>query len=521
LLFKSDDARIKQFQVILDTLRAEARMNNLSQLIDKIFIHTKIDSLFGAMHDGDMRIENLQAFCRIANQFEANGQADLMSFLDYLSAMEERGLSATEEPASAGAVTIMSIHKSKGLEFPVVFLCGLSKGFNLEDSKAQVLCDSDLGLGLCCVDMENRVRYPTIAKRAIAAKMQAQTVSEEMRVLYVAMTRARDRLIMTYASKYLERELSETCDCLDMCNPLLLTTDVCSCGEWILQSALRRMDAGAFFAVAGTPDCVAISEKPWLIRLVKEMEHSGTVEIAAQMNPALPAYVAPLMRKMLAYQYPYNSATKIPSKQTATQLKGRYKDQEAAEGTGSTEHKKRKWRKPSFIKGQADPRVYGSALHAVMQYICYHVCTDAEAVEKEVRRLADEGFITSEQCELADIGAISDFFATDIGKKLRQAENVLREFKFSIMDDGKHYDSEMDNEFVLLQGVVDCALIEDDGITIIDFKSDRVTEETVSASVELYRQQVLAYAYAMERIYQKPVKDVLLYYFSLKQFIAV
>ena len=521
VLDQSDNPRIKDFISTLDILRTESRMCSLSQLLDKIFIHTKMDSLFGAMQDGDLRKENLHAFCRIATQFESNGQADLLRFLEYLTVMETRGLSITEEPSNVGAVTVMSIHKSKGLEFPVVFLCGLSKTFNLEDTKGQVLCDSELGLGLCCVDMDNRVRYPTIAKRAIAAKMQAETISEEMRVLYVAMTRARDRLIMTYASKYLERELRDICDRMDMSRQLLLTSDVSCCGEWVLQSALRREEAGAFFAVAGTPDVRALTTTPWRIMYIDKTSDIATFIATPQIVPAMPQEAVTLIRESLAYRYPYLAATEMPSKQTATQLKGRYKDQEAADGTADYKHIIRNWRKPSFVNGQAEGKTYGSALHAVMQYIRFAACSDLDAVKNEICRLADEGFITQEQKDLADSRAIADFFTTEIGKKLQQSEHVLREFKFSILDDGNHYNADVKGEYVLLQGVVDCAMIEEDGITVIDFKSDRVTEETVGASAERYRTQIQAYAHAMERIYQKPIKQVLLYFFKLKQFIAI
>ena len=145
--------------------------------------------------------ENLQAFCRLAEDYERNGHKDLGQFLDYLQALEEKGVTAPAQEGSSGAVTIMSIHKSKGLEFPVVFLCGLSRSFNQESARDQVLCHKELGLGLSWVNTDQRVRYPTIAKRAIAAKIVDSTISEEMRVLYVAMTRAKDRLIMTYAQK--------------------------------------------------------------------------------------------------------------------------------------------------------------------------------------------------------------------------------------------------------------------------------------------------------------------------------
>ena len=186
---------------------------------------TRMDSIYAAMEDGVERSANLQAFFKIAVEFESSSGRDLEQFLENLEAMEEAGLSGPEL-SPGGAVTIMSIHKSKGLEFPVVFLCGLARSFNRENLRAQVLCDRELGLGMSAVDRHNRVRYPTIAKRAIVAKATDESLSEELRVLYVAMTRARDRLIMTYGAKTPEKELQKFARQLDVSGAGLLSSEV-------------------------------------------------------------------------------------------------------------------------------------------------------------------------------------------------------------------------------------------------------------------------------------------------------
>jgi ATP-dependent helicase/nuclease subunit A len=156
-----------------------------------------------------------------------------------------------------------------------------------------------------------------------------------------------------------------------------------------------------------------------------------------------------------------------------------------------------------------------------MQYLCYSACKDVLGVDKELRRLADAGFITEEEVKLVAPGKIAAFFGTEIGNKLLKSENVLREFKFSILDDAAGYDPEVNGEQILLQGVVDCAIIDDDGITVIDFKTDRVTEETLPTVAQHYRPQVTAYAEALKRIYQKPIKEVALYFFEAEQFVMM
>ena len=156
-----------------------------------------------------------------------------------------------------------------------------------------------------------------------------------------------------------------------------------------------------------------------------------------------------------------------------------------------------------------------------MQYIRYENCTDENGVQQEITRLAQENFITQEQAQMVDCQQIAAFFATPIGKQLVHHPNVLREFKFSILDDATYYDPALVGEEIFLQGVVDCAMVDEDGITVIDFKTDYVTEETLPEKTAYYRPQVEAYAGAMHRIYQLPIKESWLYFFRLNRFVKV
>lgn len=157
-------------------------------------------------------------------------------------------------------------------------------------------------------------------------------------------------------------------------------------------------------------------------------------------------------------------------------------------------------------------------MHAALQYLKYENCADSQAVSAEIQRLVTEGFLTAEQGELVNSEKLAKFFQTEPGKKLRAGTPFLREFKFSILDDGRHYAEGLAGEQVLLQGVVDCALLEPEGITVIDFKTDRVTESTITSAVNRYRLQVQTYADALSRIYETPVIKQLLYFFSMDSF---
>lgn len=519
-LGKWDTDKARSFLDILQKLRKAARLQPLTQLLETVFYQTRIDSIYGAMTGGESRKKNLQTFCSLAADYEAVGRRDLSQFLRSLEILSEKGLIASEEQGAAGAVTLMSIHKSKGLEFPVVFVCGLSREFNRESVRAQVLCDKSLGLGLTAVDEKNRVRFPTIAKRAIAVKMAAESLSEEMRVLYVALTRARDKLIMTYAASDLESDLRETALRMDVGSRELVTRDAVCPGQWVLMAALQRTEAGALFALGEKPQNTSPGEPAWHIEVTGAPEAADVV-LTESSAASLPEDAVRAIGQGLSFRYAHEAATRSPSKQTATQRKGREKDAEAAEFAQLPKKTVRNWRSPSFVAVKPEATAFGTAMHQCLQYIRYAACTDENGVKQEVYRLVQEQFLSQEQADMVDCGKIAAFFATDLGQKLRRSENVLREFKFSILDDGRNYDPALAGEQILLQGVVDCALIEEDGITVVDFKTDRVTEQTLPERAAHYRPQVLAYASALERIYQKPVRETLLYFFHMDRLVSI
>lgn len=515
--------RVNKFLELFAQFRHEARVKPLSELLETIYVKTRIDSIFGTMDGGAERAANLETFYQIAVDFEAGGNRDLGRFLEYLDSMESKGLLNGAEPSSDGCVTIMSIHKSKGLEFPVVFLCGLSHGFNKESARAQVLCDKELCIGTATADANRRVRYPTISKRGVLAKMQADALSEELRILYVAMTRAKDRLIMTYASKNLRGDIQELVSRMNMgCEDLLIQEADCL-GTWVLLATLKRTEAGSLFALGGYPAKTHVYEHPWRIEVVQAEPIEG-VTASQERTVGLEEEWIRRIEQGLCFQYSHPQATKAPSKQTATQRKGRIKDREAAENAQEPKPVYRTWRKPSFVDPaslETGSIAYGNAIHKALEYIEYQKCDSQEAIRKQLDNLVLQNRLTAEQAKLVDCSALVKFFESPVGQQLRKADHILREFKFSILDDGASYDADLEDEKILLQGVVDCAILEEDGITVIDFKTDRVTETSLDHAVQHYRYQVEAYADAVSRIFEKPVKRAVLYFFRLNQFVDI
>lgn len=518
-LCQSDLEKARAFTEVLSQLRTYNRMHTLPELMEQIYLLTGADVVYGAMPDGQERSANLRDFYRFVVRFSATPSADLQGLLDYIQQCEGDGLGVSRQAGTDGSIQITSIHKSKGLEYPVVFLCGLSRSFNMQSSNGTILCDPELGLGLSCVDNTTRIRYPSIANRAISRKTRADSISEELRVLYVAMTRPKDRLIMTYAQSGMPEKLEKLSASIDLAPKQMLLSRANCLGSWVLFTAMQRTEAGQLFAQGGKPEHTLPGALPWKIKYHEATAVDEPIELKTldEADP-LDERVVQNIRTALSFRYPHLAATTVPSKQTATQKKGRLKDQEVAENAAMDRHSVRQWRKLNTSLSRAAATEYGNAVHAAMQHINFSQCTDTARIQEELARLVDTGLLKAEQLQKLNVDAFAAFFDSPLGRQICAGKNVLREFKFSLLDDAAQYAPGVSGEKVLLQGVVDCALIEDDGITVVDFKTDKVTEDTVDIRAESYREQIQTYADALGRIFKLPVKKSFLYFFALRKF---
>lgn len=522
-LMLSQPETYESFLTPFQQLRKEAAWLPIHMLVDSIFYQTGLDSVFSAMADGVQRRKNLMAFRSAAVLFEANGIRSLTNFLAYL---EELRAGGGQLPVPQGdgqdAVTIMSVHKSKGLEFPVVFLCDLSRQFNMQDLKEAILVDDQLAVGCNRIDHQQCVRYPTLAKKSIERKKRQEAISEELRILYVAMTRPKDMLVMTYYSKRLIKEL----ETLNSQLTIPLSDDVCASvnnpGKWILLTALCRTEAGALLVPVGGNAVCQVSEIPWDIEL-----HDLTGENAVEVDAAVskPEQLGPAgeqTAQLLQFDYPYRSHSLLPSKITATQLKGRSVDQEAAEGAVELHRKAAySFRTPEFLpQEQLTAAQRGTATHLFLQFADFKKCTTRSDVEEELHRMQLHAFLTPQQAEAVRVDQIITLFRSELGQWLLSAQEIQREFKFSILMDAGALNQDAAGEEILLQGVVDCFVIEPEGITIVDFKTDRISGN-LQERAAYYTPQLEAYGKALERIYGLPIRQKLLYFFSAGKAIAV
>lgn len=530
-LLLSDSPKVKTFLSTLDKLRREARMNPLTALLENCFALTRLDSVYAAMPGGEAKAANIQTFYQLAADFESGNLKDLGQFLDFLDAMEEKGLiSAALSPA--GCVTIMSIHKSKGLEFPVVILAGLARRLNREDMQKPMLFHPKLGVGPKGLDRERMVEFTTLARKAVARQLEGEMMAEELRLLYVAVTRAKEKLILSCALTGGARELQRLAGdagCPVEPQALLATQSV---GQWVLLCALARPDGEALRRAA---ECyVDVTAAPcgpaWDIRWVDggPLFQAPGRRSSRQEGPEADLAAADRgLAERLAWTYPHAADADIPSKLTATQLKGRALDEEVREGAGpATEPSAAPapFGRPRFAAEELGLTAAqkGTALHLVMQYLDFERAGTREGAAEEIRRLVDRALLTPEQGEAADPARIAAFFASDLGRELMASTSLHREYKFSILVPAADYYAQAGaGEKVLLQGVVDCWFETLEGITVVDFKTDRVTEQTVLARAKEYRPQLMAYSRALEEVTGRRVVRRVLWFFRLDRAVEV
>ena len=505
---------------LLSELRELAAEEGSHRLLWHIYGRLDVPAVFAALPDGERRRANLMALYDEAARFESGGHRGLMAFLLHLSRMAENGIPVPVPGGEGGGVRILSIHRSKGLEFPVVLLCGLDRQFNEANAKATVLFHPELGLGPKRVDRGRGLRYTTAARDALALRLRRELRSEELRLLYVAMTRAREKLILTAA-------LSEGTSILDRLgeslpiSPLSLEQQQ-SVGAWVLLHALTRPEGEGLRALAGLAEMdqgTRPTGPAWDICWVDgtALGEEGRAEgIYTDLPREAPCDDGLAAR--LAWTYPHMAAASLPSKLTATQIKGRALDREAAEDAAPPTRPGQPITRPSFIAEERGltPAQRGTALHLAMQYLPLDGDGSPETVAAELDRLTEQGFLTSLQRGAVEPERLSAFLTSPLGRAMAAAgEKCRREFKFSVLDSALNYFPDGKGEEVLLQGVIDAWFEGEDGtVTVVDFKSDRVRPGGEGARAEEYRPQLNAYSLALSAILGKPVNRQVLWFFA-------
>lgn len=518
----------RAFLAELDRLRLGAGDFSSHRLLWEIYERTNLLGIFGAMPDGQERQGNLLTLYELARRFEESGHRGLFGFLAHLSRLKDMGMRIVppQTPGEGGGVSILSIHRSKGLEFPIVFVCGLERRFNRDDLKKPVLFHPKLGVGPKALDRERMIEYATLPRLAVAKQLESEMMAEELRLLYVAMTRAKEKLVLTYALSTGTGELRTlSADAGSPVEPQALLA--CSCvGQWVLLSAMSRPEASVLRESAGL-----ISEEPracsfsseWDIRLTGGAAFEAPPkrrERAEEAETGEAPEDGELIRR-LTWVNPNKILAEIPSKLTATQLKGRFMDEEAAqEAEAPKPRPPMSFHRPRFAAEELGLTAAqkGTALHLALQYMDFAKTSSAAEINEEIGSLAAKALLSPQQAEAISAEKLLAFFASKLGREILNARDLRREFKFSILvPAADYYPGAGGEERILLQGVIDCWFERADGLTVLDFKTDRVTEETVMERAEEYRPQLAAYGRALEEITGKRTARRILWFFALNR----
>ena len=516
LLDEGEDTQA--FLWTLSQLRDAARDETVDELLWHIYDVCHCMAVFGAMPGGQTRKDDLVAFYTYARQMAGTGKKSVFEFVTHLRTLLENGSAPDlSTRQSAGGVQIMSIHRSKGLEFPVVFLCDLSKRFDPRDTQKPVLVHPELGLGVECVDLDRRIRYDTVSKTAVSLRLRRESRSEEMRILYVAMTRAREKMIAVDCMRGGRKRISDLACVAGVPTPPEAVAAGRCLGDWLLLPLLCTAQGEKLcrWAEVSAPPAMMPEDGCWQVYLWE----NPTVPVSAPHSADGVVTDLPGVRAFdpapLEWTYEHAGAAVTPGKVTATQLKGRAIDEELAEGA-PTRQRAVLFEKPKFLRETTGLTAAerGTAVHAVMQYIDFRTPPTASAVADEVERLRERRLLSAQQAAAVDCAMVARFLASPLADRIRGAQKVWREYRFALLTDAAIYDGAAAGEELLLQGVVDCAFETPDGrLVVVDFKTDRMPPAEQLQRAERYRPQLEAYALALGRVLEKEVAEKVLYFF--------
>ncbi len=538
---REGDGKCAAFLQQLQELRFDAGDRSCRQMVWHIYERTNLLGIYGAIDAGEelevraraaQRQANLLALYDLAGQMEDAGCRTLFQFLLRLQKLQERGVKletrGTEQKKDG--VSLLTVHKSKGLEKPVVFVCGLSRNFNRRDTMAPVLFHPVLGVGPRGLDGERMISYDTLARTAVARRLDMERMSEEMRLLYVAMTRAKEKLILTMTLKDGMKTLSGMSRFAGWpLSPAVLSRRR-SLGEWVLLHLLSRPESAGLRAEAGLPPPPEPPENlgpPWEIRFVDgitaRLERPPVETVRSSADAGTDSIRVQELQEKFTWQYPRTREEDIPSALTVTQLKGRVLDVEAAEGGVpllDESYKEVVLSRPDFVACHRGltPMQRGSAIHLAMQYVDLKGDLSVQGLKLQVQKLVQDGFLSPLQAQTVSVARMAAFFRSRTGREMLKAEEVRREFKFSLMVPAERFYPDLEpGEEIYLQGVADLWFGDSSGITVVDFKTDSIQRGEEKTCADRYASQLLAYSDALSVILQRPVKHRILWFFATGQ----
>ncbi len=532
-------SKLQAFIDRLSTWKEEARFKDMDEFIWHLLLATKYYYYVGAMPGGAQRQANLRILLERANQYQSTSLKGLFHFIKFVDKLQagssDMGM-AKILGENENVVRIMSIHKSKGLEFPVVILAGLGRGFNTMDTKASVLFHKDLGLGPVYVNPDLRITRDTIARIALKNRIKMESLAEEMRILYVACTRPRDKLILIGSVRDLSRRVKRWSKGV---SPFQLARGLCHL-DWIAPVVMchpdgdKLRDLDPMFFDTGA---VCQFDYQWQVKIINRSEKNHAaqnrqeeINLDAMLHEHLLNVNSPEQEVIwgrLNWNYLYPEAVKIPSKVSVSQVKNLQ-----AHGLKSLALTAVSMAvQPQFMlaaaPGSGTPSFSGADKGTIMHFMMQHldlsrVNSEAE-IDEQIREMVSRELLREEEAAVVDSSRIRRFFNSPLGQRVLKADRVYREVPFNLVYKAASIFADLENcdEELLLQGVIDLYFQEGEELVLVDYKTDRITSANRVELIEKYRVQIILYKTALEKILGRTVKASYLYLFDCDEAVAI
>jgi ATP-dependent helicase/nuclease subunit A len=539
----------EKIRIFYDTLkewRTMARQGSLADLIWQLYRETSYYDFVGGLPGGKQRQANLRALYDRARQYEQTSFRGLFRFLRFIERMIERGddLGAARALGEQeDVVRIMTIHSSKGLEFPVVFIAGMSRNFNMQDIRKAYMLDKEYGFAAKYINVDKRISYPSLPQLAFKRKKKMEMLAEEMRVLYVALTRAKEKLYLIGSLKDADKIIDQWNDTASNSNWLLKDYERASAGsylDWIGPALIRHQDCSELRRNESSlqiPVEIHCHPSDWKITIINaedikaealistndENDHLLKVKSSEPIGANTPFKEE--IKDRLMWEYTYPDAATHRSKQSVSELKRGRELMDEQSGTDIVRgFKKEILKRPKFMQEKSlSPAERGTAMHMVMQHVDFSKEITADTIKQQVEWMVGKELLTPEQALVIDANLIAQFFSSDLGKRYFHAHKLNREIPFTLSLPAKDvYPLWRDEEeLIFVQGVIDCVFEDEQGLVLIDYKTDGITDRFKGGFAqakpileERYKMQIELYTKAIETIWKRKVDERYLFFFD-------
>lgn len=512
--------KIRFFLEDIQLWRRKMTYTSVGDLLWEIMEESGYRSYVAAMPGGTQRLANLEMLLVKAKAFESTSYKGIFHFVRYVEQLKKYNIDFGEAgifDESMDAVQLMSIHKSKGLEFPVVFVAGTSKSFNMQDARGQMTIHPEWGIGMDAIDLKRRTKCPTLVKKFIQLETKMETLGEELRILYVAMTRAKEKLILTGVSKKLEKELEQRNQWEIL--PFTIRSRAGSYLDWILPAVCGANASPFTLAVWNVEDIVEEEiekeeedqlDKVWYLEQILD-----ETSLQSNQDPDFSEQI----REQFEYQYGYEEKSGLKLKYSVSELKKKaFEEQIDGEALFQEEEPVLV---PAFLQ-EAKPLTgasKGTAYHKVLELIDYSKDYEEASLKERILQFKEDGFLDSAMQEAINVQEILRFLGSDCAKRMQKAERaglLYKEQPFVYGIPATRMNQEApDEELVLIQGIIDVYFEEEDQIVVLDYKTDRV--HAAKELKDRYAEQLKLYSEALEQMTGKKVKEQIVYSFALEK----